>query len=482
MVIPEFNKNLDTPLNAEELRQKQEKKGIYGPLDKEGNFSDHIIKGQAFVQIKSTFSAPSLVSTKHIFETLRIDTFKHSKDYMKRAHLPHWSSKNEKVVNTSKPQEKSPNDLSFLTCHLSTAEIGNVQSEQPVTETISQPPLPAKEIQTLEPDHNLGSPIPADICVDNPIFPDPTPDIHHINPSELPQVITLELPPILNHQEFVTPEILTPNSETSLSEPHTEVSTTEAQTSFFGNLGVESPLFKSLIQNILSLPISKTENDVEQGLKYFNDNIQKVYQSLPKMSLSIMEMNAALDNLKAQSNELFEAIKKACCRQFKANMLVMINNAELAQEHHEVLFLTSKPHEEMEAEWAEAARIEAARIKAAREEAAKAEAERREIERIQNEQLEAERQEALKQEAECLQKLEQELMNDNVLTELEVQAFKKLSETVQKQQEEQEALKTQMNSLQNKVEASQQQNVEMFSKLFSMLESRLPPPPPPPQP
>jgi hypothetical protein len=104
-----------------------------------------------------------------------------------------------------------------------------------------------------------------------------------------------------------------------------------------------------------------------------------------------MEMNAALDNLKAQSNELFEAIKKACCRQFKANMLVMINNAELAQEHHEVLFLTSKPHEEMEAEWAEAARIEAARIKAAREEAAKAEAERREIERIQNEQLEAER-------------------------------------------------------------------------------------------
>jgi hypothetical protein len=158
-------------------------------------------------------------------------------------------------------------------------------------------------------------------------------------------------------------------------------------------------------------------------MKYFNDNIQKVYQSLPKMSLSIMEMNAALDNLKAQSNELFEAIKKACCRQFKANMLVMINNAELAQEHHEVLFLTSKPHEEMEAEWAEAARIEAAKAEAAR-----AEAERREIERIQNEQLEAERQEALRQEAEYLQKLEQELMNDNVLTELEVQAFKKLSD------------------------------------------------------
>jgi hypothetical protein len=427
MVTPEFNKNLDTPLNAEELRQKQEKKGIYGPLDKEGNFSDHIIKGQAFVQIKSTFSAPSLVSTKHIFETLKIDTFKHSKDYMKRACLSHWSSKNEKAVNTSKPQEKSPNDLSFLTCHLSTAEIGNVQTEQPVTETISQPPSPAKEIQTLEPEHNLGSPKPADICVDNTIFPDPTPDIHHIDPSELPQVITLETPSIINNQELINSETLTLNSETSLSEPHTEVLTTEAQTSSLGNLSAESPLFQSLIQNILSLPISQTENDVEQGLKYFNDNIQKVYHSLPKLSLSIMEMNAALDKLKAQSNELFEAIKKACWRQFKANMLVMINNAELAQGHHEVLLLTSKPHEEIEAEWAEAARVEAARIKATKEEAekaeaARAEAERHEIVSIQNEQLEAERQEALRQEAEYLQKLEEELMNDNVLTELEVQA------------------------------------------------------------
>jgi hypothetical protein len=240
-------------------------------------------------------------------------------------------------------------------------------------------------------------------------------------------VITLETPSIINNQELINSETLTLNSETSLSEPHTEVLTTEAQTSSLGNLSAESPLFQSLIQNILSLPISQTENDVEQGLKYFNDNIQKVYHSLPKLSLSIMEMNAALDKLKAQSNELFEAIKKACWRQFKENILVMINNAELAQGHHEVLLLTSKPHEEIEAEWAEAARVEAARIKAAKEEAekaeaARAEAERHEIVSIQNEQLEAERQEALRQEAEYLQKLEEELMNDNVLTELEVQA------------------------------------------------------------
>jgi CRISPR/Cas system CSM-associated protein Csm2 small subunit len=55
----------------------------------------------------------------------------------------------------------------------------------------------------------------------------------------------------------------------------------------------------------------------------------------------------------------------------------------------------------------------------------------------------------------------------------------KLAEDVKRQKEEQEALIEQMQAMKVSMEENQKQNADMFAKLFTLIESRLPPPPQP---
>jgi CRISPR/Cas system CSM-associated protein Csm2 small subunit len=55
----------------------------------------------------------------------------------------------------------------------------------------------------------------------------------------------------------------------------------------------------------------------------------------------------------------------------------------------------------------------------------------------------------------------------------------KLAEDVKRQKEEQEALIEQMRAMKVSMEENQKQNADMFAKLFTLIESRLPPPPQP---
>jgi membrane protein involved in colicin uptake len=114
---------------------------------------------------------------------------------------------------------------------------------------------------------------------------------------------------------------------------------------------------------------------------------------------------------------------------------------------------------------------ELARLEAERLEKEKQEAEERERQRLEDERIEKERQEALEKEQARLSE------------EARLAAEKaKLVEFVQNAPEIAIKMKQDQDALRRTVDENQQQNADMFSKLFSLLqgiEARLPPPPPP---
>jgi hypothetical protein len=217
---------------------------------------------------------------------------------------------------------------------------------------------------------------------------------------------------------------------------------------------------KNLSDTILSQALSSTLKDIEHMLRTFKDKIRKLSLSVQNMSISPSQIDDECNSMKEDIIQMFDALKKALIRDLEA-------------------------------------RQEAARLEAEILERERIEKERLEAERIERERIEAERLEALKKEQERLEEEARIAAEKPKIEELLKQAPEialKLTEDVKHQKEEQNALKEQVQAIQTSMDENQKRNDEMvqaiqtsmdenqkrndemFTKLFTILNDRLPPP------
>jgi hypothetical protein len=174
---------------------------------------------------------------------------------------------------------------------------------------------------------------------------------------------------------------------------------------------------------ILNQPISSTQDDIEQLLQAINKNIRRLNNDVP--------------NISVDSAHIAEE-----CKLMKKDFILMIDAVEEAY-IKDLKFMK------------ELARLEAERL-----EKEKQEAEERERQRLEDERIEKERQEALEKEQARLSE------------EARLAAEKaKLVEFVQNAPEIAIKMKEDQDDLRRTVDENQQKNVDMFSKLFSVLQS-----------
>jgi hypothetical protein len=197
-----------------------------------------------------------------------------------------------------------------------------------------------------------------------------------------------------------------------------------------------------LIAKILNQPISTTQDDIEQLLKAINRNIRRLNNAISGMSIDSAHIAEECKLMKKDFIHMIDAVEEAYS-----------NDLEFRKEM---------------------ARLEAERLEAERLGREKREAEERERKKLEEERIEKESQETLER--------EQARLTEEARIAAE-QA--KLAEFVQNAPEIANKMKEDQDDLRRSMNEHQQQNTNMFSQIFALLqniEARLPPPPPPPQP